>query len=96
MTGRQISDFLLEHQHDKIYVGFDGIEPKLVGDFSEAIVNGDLLDDDLGFVFLDGPKLHTVDKISIVGSGKGGFAVKDIRKCKDGLWLVFSILMPGS
>jgi len=96
MTGGQIGDFLLEHKDDKIYVGVDGFVPRLVDDFSEAIVNGAVLANDLGFVFLGGTKLHTVDKISIVGSGKGGFAVKDIRQYKDGFWLVFSILMPGS
>ena len=95
-TGKQISDFLLAHQHDKIHVGVDGIAPKLVDDFSEAIVNGDLLGYDLGFVFLDGPKLHTVDKISIVSSGKGGFAVEDMKKHDDGHWLVFSIFTPRS
>lgn len=94
MTGGQIGDFLLEHQHDKIYVGIDGMEPKLVGDFSEAIVNGGLLDDDLGFVFLEGLKLHTVDRISLVGRGKGGFAVKEVVKHEDGYWLVFSIFVP--
>ena len=96
MSGGQIGDFLLEHKDDKIYVGVDGFVPRLVDDFSEAIVNGAVLANELGFVFLHGPKLHTVDRISLVGSGNGGFAVKKVVKHEDGFWLVFSILMPGS
>ncbi len=94
MTARQISDFLFAHEDDKIYVGVDDFEPRLVNDFSCAILDGDLLDNVLGFVVLHGPKLHTVDRISIVSSGNGGFAVKSIKQYKDGYWLVFSIFMP--
>lgn len=94
MTGGQIGDFLFEHKDDKIYAGVDGFVPRLVDDFREAILNGHLLDNDLAFVLLHGPKLHTVDKISLVGSGNEGFTVKDIRKYEDGFWLVFSIFMP--
>ena len=94
MTARQISDFLFTHDDDKIYVGIDGIVPRLVTDFSSAILDGDLLDNDLAFVVLHGPQLHTVDRISIEGSGSRGFTVKDIKSYKDGFWLVFSIFMP--
>ena len=93
MTARQIGDFLFAHKDDKIYVGVDGFVPRSVDDFSGAILEGHLLDSDLAFMFLHGPKLHTVDRISIVSSGNGGFTVKDIKPYKDGFWLVFSIFI---
>ena len=49
MTARQISDFLFTHDDDKIYVGIDGIVPRLVTDFSSAILDGDLLDNVLAY-----------------------------------------------